>query len=306
MIEGVSIFRPVRSKLAPPVEDEVFHLRRFVTEKKGPAVLCLHGAIENGRVFYSAKPPYKGFAPFLAAQGFDVFVADFRGHGMSRPALSADSRYGQHEMIMEDIPQLMDAVVEARGGGIEKIFMVAHSWGGVLVLSSLARFPELAKRCAGIVYFASKRSIRVWNLDRILKVSLIWNFWAPRLVRRFGYLPAAKRGWGADNETRAYFEQTVGWVKGAPWVDQVDAFDYSKSLQSMTLPKQLYLVGRKDRSLGHLDDVNRMIAETGKHDFDLWMVDYGHIDILTHPNAGQDHFPKVSAWIKTVAEAIRL
>ncbi len=58
----------------------------------------LHGAVENGKIFYSDSG--RGLAPFLARRGFDVYVGDLRGRGESRPHISRSSRYGQTEAIM--------------------------------------------------------------------------------------------------------------------------------------------------------------------------------------------------------------
>ena len=58
------------------------HIRRIAVQQGGTPVLMLHvGTIENGKIFYTESG--KGLACYLAEQGFDVFVADFRGKGKS-------------------------------------------------------------------------------------------------------------------------------------------------------------------------------------------------------------------------------
>jgi len=64
---------------------EKLHLKRFFNDKMGQPVVMLHGSIENGKIFYSSSG--KGLAPFLADQGYDVFVPDFRGKGKSTPPI---------------------------------------------------------------------------------------------------------------------------------------------------------------------------------------------------------------------------
>ena len=64
------------------LEADRMHIRRFGDPNHVP-VLLLHGSVEDGRVFYSRKG--KGLAPYLAINGFEVFVPDFRGHGYSTP-----------------------------------------------------------------------------------------------------------------------------------------------------------------------------------------------------------------------------
>lgn len=64
-----------KSILIPICEKQNLHLRHIYQEGcTGSAVLLLHGAIENGKIFYTEKN--KGFAPFLAKNGYNCFVAD--------------------------------------------------------------------------------------------------------------------------------------------------------------------------------------------------------------------------------------
>ena len=56
------------------------------TPRDAPAVLLLHGAIGNGRIFASKRGD-KGLAIFLAKHGYRTFVADLRGRGRSVPNL---------------------------------------------------------------------------------------------------------------------------------------------------------------------------------------------------------------------------
>src|SRR4030095_1841468 len=116
------------------------HLRRLYRKPLGPPVLLLHGSIENGRIFYSKSG--KGLGPYLAKNGFDVYVGDLRGRGGSTPPIGRDSSYGQTEAIVEDIPEMMNLLHEIRGN--TPVHWIAHSWGGVLMASCLARFPELS------------------------------------------------------------------------------------------------------------------------------------------------------------------
>src|SRR5690606_33141901 len=111
------------------------HLKRWYARGASRPVLLLHGAVENGRIFYTDSG--KGFAPFLASWGFDTYSADLRGRGGSGRPISRESGYGQTEAIRDELPALARAVSDRHGG--MPVDWVAHSWGGVLMLSALAR-----------------------------------------------------------------------------------------------------------------------------------------------------------------------
>ncbi len=283
------------------------HLARFrpqsAAPERGPALL-LHGSVENGRVFYSPDGE-KGLAPYLAHQGFDVFVADLRGRGDSSPPIGRDSPYGQTEAITEDLPALIQAV-NASTGGLSQTW-IAHSWGGVLLFSYLARFPHLAPSVHAVVCFGSKRVIAVRNWEVLWKIGVAWNVVAPLATRLWGYLPARTLGLGSDNETKTSHADCKKWVAGAAWIDPGDGFDYGKRIVDAKLPPTLYLAGQADHCLGHPRDVGAFSREVGADNSELWLLskrqgflhDYGHIDMLTHPDAPNDHFPKVVAWLDT-------
>ena len=286
----------------PLASGDILNMERFFSDTEGPPVLMVHGAIENGRIFYSASG--KGLAPFLARSGFDVFVADLRGRGKSSPPIGPGASFGQTEAITEDIPALMAAIKRRRGSVPQH--WIAHSWGGVLLTSFLARFPECAPQVASLVYFGSKRTVRVRNLQRLLKVELVWNRFCPLACRLWGYLPARQMGIGSDSETVDSYRQSAQWVRSDRWVDGGDGFDYGTAVRRVALPPIWYLAAANDRALGHPDDVRRFMESAGEQQCRYTVLsrrngnrhDYDHIDMLTHPDALVDHFPQVVAWLR--------
>ncbi len=284
-------------------DGERLHLRRIrhATQDDGPPLLMLHGVMGNGRIFYSDSG--KGLAPWLAAQGCDCFVLDLRGRGQSTPPISRASRHGQHETICEDLPAAHALVRRLRADRLAH--WLAHSWGGVHMHSCLARHPEVAAGVANAVYFGSKRSVHVKNLNKLLEVDLFWNLAARALVRAVGYLPARRLGLGADNESDRSHLDSKHWAKVAPWVDADDGFDYRAAAQRVTLPPTLYFAAPRDPCRGHVDDVRRFRDESGAHLSRVHLLsralghrhDYDHVSLLTHPDAAADHFPLALAWL---------
>lgn len=66
------------------------NIKRPDIDASAPAVLMLHGAISNGKVFYSDKA--HGLGPFLAKSGMNVFIGDLRGRGLSQPSLEDEAK----------------------------------------------------------------------------------------------------------------------------------------------------------------------------------------------------------------------
>src|SRR5690348_18040771 len=72
------------------------------------ALVCLHAMMTDGRYFGARRPD--GFAAELAAQGFDVFVADFRGHGRSVPPRAGEQDWSFDDLVELDVPAIVAAV----------------------------------------------------------------------------------------------------------------------------------------------------------------------------------------------------
>lgn len=280
--------------------DYTLHYKRIVENTAGPAVMLVHGSIEDGKIFYSKSG--KGIAPFLAKKGFDVYVVDLRGKGESKPAIDAKSDFGQREAILEDMPDLISSIQANHQKEIE--FIGAHSWGGVITLSYLARFEMPSLK--GLFFFGSKRDVRVQNLKRWFNIDLLWNRLGTYLVHKYGYLPAVKYKAGSDNESKRFYLEVNHWVYSKDWIDTTDGFNYAQALRNKQLPPLLSLTGTKDTHSGHAKDVKRLLKEIGgqeNHQFKLigkktgHKVDYDHINLLTHPKAQEDHFQYLVDWL---------
>ena len=277
------------------------HLRHIWKKPGGVPIFMLHGLIENGLIFYTEKG--KGLACFLAEQGFDVYVADLRGRGNSTPAINRASSFGQFEAITRDIPLFLEKITDINH---QKMHLIAHSWGGVLMTSFLSRYPQWLDKVLTKTCFGTKRVVTAKTFEAYFKLGFVWRYIAPMLAKKQGYLDAKKFRFGSDSETQQSLSESITWVKPGPWRDQHDGYDYDRAAQNITWPPTWHFTGVKDYALGHQQDVALFINECGNNTakFSVLskqsgnLVDYDHINILTHPQAVHDHFVPLTLWLK--------
>lgn len=275
------------------------HIKRFKQEGiDGTPVIMIHGSIEDGRIFYSKNG--KGLAPFLAKNGFDVFVPDMVGRGKSKPKSGRRLAHSQFKAITEEIPSIIDFILNTTGK--QKLSAVAHSWGGVLLMAYCARLTP--SPIQSMVFLGTKRNIKTRSLARFFMVDLVWTAIGEVLTALYGYLPAKKWKIGSSDEPAEMYRQTRKWVYSDKWIDQ-DGFDYDNFLKNNAMAPTLFLAGASDHVLGNQKDVARLknVAKDGKHLILLmsedngFAKDYDHINMCTSKNGPDDHFPVIAQWL---------
>lgn len=287
-----------RETTTHPFENEEIAIHRFRTGPSGyPPILLIHGSIENGKIFYSGSG--KGLAPYLAQQGFDVFVADLRGKGASRPLVNRGSKATQTDTIEGEIPFLIHTIKNITGASA--LHFGAHSWGGVLMMSAYALFYQNWD-IKSMVFFGTKRRIGIRNFHKFRVIDLGWSLLGSLFTWIYGYLPAKKLKMGSDDEPAKFYFQVNRWVYSKNWIDPETRFNYREKLQSIQLPPLHFYTGINDKLLGHPKDVQRLREETGQKHAIVKVLsksngnlhNYNHINILTHPDAVNDHFVEVA------------
>lgn len=98
---------------------------------EGPPLLVVHGIAADAARFSGGAPP-------RLDQHFTVFAMDRRGRGESGDGVTyAVAREA------EDVVAMVDAIAQATGR--ERIFVFAHSFGGLVCLDALPRTQRIAK-----------------------------------------------------------------------------------------------------------------------------------------------------------------
>lgn len=285
--------------LVPVTSDIKLHIKKIYKESSLPPVVLIHGSMENGKIFYSKS--LKGFAPYLAQNGFTVYVVDLRGKGESHPKISRDFNFGQADVI-NDLVHVYEYIQTFHPN--DKQIWGSHSWGGVLVNCFLLRHPEYIKRTEKLFHFATKRSISVRSIQKYINIDIAFK----RLFTWQAYLEGyvSPRFFGFDSEARNYHVDVAKWVSQMSFVDPSDRFDYAQSALKHKLPQSLFIAGINDPYLGNPVDVRRFMQECNvmEHDYLLLskangrLHDYGHNDMVTHPDGPNDHFPLIKQWLQ--------
>ncbi|MGC1510716.1 alpha/beta fold hydrolase [Ketobacter sp. MCCC 1A13808] len=291
-----------QSLMVPLSGGQQLHLRRLSDSPDAPAILLLHGLLEDGTVFYSRQG--RGLAHFLAEQGYDVFIPDLRGKGRSWPPVSGWARYRVKDAVSQDIPAIVETIFNLKGAFPS--YWVGHAWGGVLASSFLARYPSYRSSINGLVYFGTRRVAVDRNWSRLIWVDGLWGWLGGMFARFKGYIPGRSLRIGAENEFNDMQQESMSWLNGQPWVDPSDDFDYGKALsEGLDYPPALYFASASDLAFSSPDDVKGFMLEVGQHNGRLVVLgegngnkhDYSHVGMLTHPDAVHDHFPFMVNWM---------
>src|SRR3989344_2134123 len=98
---------------------------------RGVPVILIPGSFSNRRFWYS--PKCIGLGPYLARAGFDVWIAEMRGHGLS--PRNIDYRKNRvTDYARYDLPAIAAFVHEQTG---QAPHWIGHSLGGITLAAAL-------------------------------------------------------------------------------------------------------------------------------------------------------------------------
>lgn len=303
-MESQSHFLELNSKSGEPYK---IHIKVFLTNEKSSTskrpLVFIHGAIEDGKMFYSDSG--KGLAPFLCKKGHPCYVVDLRARGGSTPPLDKSEDFNQFDMLDIDFPAIINFAL--KHSNADSFSFITHSWGGVLVNSFLLKSPQWLSRCKANVHISTKRRVGVINPHRLFYIDLMWFFVGKIILLFKGHLPA--NYYGPGGESRGTLTDSQRWVYSKNWLDHENGLDYNFLARKHKLPPTLYLTGAADQCLGHIKDVKRFALESQHPLKEVILLskrnghlqDYDHINILTSPHAPQDHFPMIAKYLEKLS-----
>ena len=129
-----------------------------VAQSRGIPVVLVHGSFSNRRFWYSPKGI--GLGAYLARQGFDVWIPEMRGHGLSRRNQDyARNRVADYARY--DLPAIAAFVREQSA---QVPHWIGHSLGGTTLAAALGGQYLGAPAVASVALFGCQVSRTYWPL----------------------------------------------------------------------------------------------------------------------------------------------
>src|SRR5262249_42110032 len=139
--------------------------------------LIIAGAVGNVRGNYGE------YATYMASQGWDVVLFDYRGIGESTANKEEAAKYTMLDWAEKDLAGVINW---ARWWSrTKRLVLVGHSIGGQLA----GMTPNCDKLTALVTVAAQRGYWRYWDGWRKWVICLFWHVYVPVCVKVFGRLP---------------------------------------------------------------------------------------------------------------------
>lgn len=305
----------------------IHHWQGQARERRHPIVL-LHGMATN-RVNLHADAAHS-LALMAAEHGFDVYVGEVRGAGLSRPPKGGNPQYewGFGEYSTLDTPAIVKAVIERSGA--QAIHAVGHSMGGMLLSALAVERPEIF-RSLTTVGTPFLKGLKLKSRERQL-LRFAQKFQPEeagvrvplkRLVGAAGNL-AAVGAWFVNGTVlnKANMDSSVINLMAQEAIDDIPLrvfselgdriyceeeylgpYGFEDKLSAIELP-MMVISGSADqiappksvfRSVSKVSSSEIRYREMGRRFGDS--IDYGHIDLLVGRDAPREVFPLMLRFI---------
>lgn len=225
---------------------------------------------------------YYAFAKYLAENGINTLVYDYRGVGKSRPA----SLRGFHASLqhwIEDLGAVTRYVHEKFPSTQLTVF--GHSIGGVLGLVNPAK--SMVTR---LVTVGAQTSFwKDWPARLRYRRFLVWHVFIPLVTRIFGYFPGRRLNMGEDLP----YEYALEW--GYCWRHRDGLLGWSTASGWLSTSSEVVVVGVTDDTIGTsqaIENLHRRV--TAKNISRHWirpadhgLTAIGHFDLFREKTASK-------------------
>jgi len=309
-------------------------LHRYAGTRRDWPPLVLSPGYGCNRHFFDSGDRYS-LARFLAGEGFDTWVLELRGHGLSEPAPGQRRRaWSFDDLVFHDAPAALSHVAERTG---RRSVWIGHSLGGMVAYAALGCMASLSESVAGLVTLGTPVSFPSIESPAWRRIGQVFSALpiGARLPQR-GALVAfwtlggwssamAEYGMNRANLDRQAFghalprllenlpgtvvRQLAQWSLSGECGSRDGAVDYRAGLQRITTPA-LIIGGAADHlappatvrsAYDRIGSSRKQYREFGTSQGDS--ADYGHVDLIFGRHAPEEVFPVISRWIASEAAA---
>ena len=292
-----------------------------------PVLLC-HGLGANR--YNMDAPGRKSLAKYLCRLGFDCWVIELRGAGMStRSGLLSKLKYDYcfEDHVLKDVPAALQLIQEETGH--EQVHWVGHSMGGMVAyayvmlvgahrirsLTAIAS-PTFSHAKHPLIDLLTPIGRRLRSLPKIPYggPSYLLAPVMPLFKETFGRVLGNPRNLGTVEMMKlislaptdlpaTLLAQFSEWYSGRRFESSEVNIRYWEGLERIEVPTFL-LAGLVDR-LSPPDDVANVFKRLGASDKKLQLFgkstgcrfDYGHIDLVLGRWADEEIFPHIHHWL---------
>jgi len=257
---------------------------------RGAPVILLHGSFSNRRFWYSPKGI--GLGASLARAGFDVWIPEMRGHGLSPRNLNYRHN-GVADYARHDLPVINAFVAELSN---QRPFWLGHSLGGITLAAALGEGTLTAADVAGVGLFGSQVSRAAWPL-RVAPLNWLFRV----LLRGFDHISGPRLKRGPEDEPAGVAMELLRWYGLRRRAGRGGA-DWREGLASVHVPL-LVVAGAGD----HQDPAwacEQLFERFGGGGQFLLLgraqgftQDFGHVDMLVSKAAQAEVWPLVQRWL---------
>ncbi len=242
------------------------------------------------------RPAGAGLATTLARAGWEVWRADFRGHGASGPHPRDGGRWSYDDLVRHDVPTWVRAAYETS----DTVVVAGHSLGGHVSSAACAE----GLRVDALVLLATNiwlPTLEASSGRRLVKGAAMEAFRAAARVR--GYFPSRRLRLGSADEAGGYVADLRRFYRDDRWGPR-DGGDWLGGLADARVPAILSVAGAADRWLGHPDGV-RAFTDHFTVPVDTWLASAGRLGLdadLDHMGVGcsplaQPLWRRIGSWL---------
>ncbi|KPX29734.1 Esterase/lipase/thioesterase family protein [Pseudomonas coronafaciens pv. oryzae] len=296
LVEDVYRLKPANS---PDPSVELVVTRLGLVDQpavRGVPVILLHGSFSNRRFWYSPKGI--GLGPYLARAGYDVWIPEMRGHGLS----SRNQSYRSNcvaDYARFDLPSIAAFVVEQSA---QAPHWIGHSLGGITLAAALGGQYLGPQTAASVALFGSQVSRSYWPL----KIPpLQWS--ARLLLRSFEHVSGPRFKRGPEDEPIGLVLESLRWHGLLGRFGERDN-NWWEGLKSLQVPVLAVAAA------GDLQDpvwacrtlfdqigggqLKQFLCLGREHGFS---EDFDHVQMLISKTAQQQVWPRVIEWLEARA-----